>query len=158
MSTKFRIDLDHVSYEIERKGDLLLVNGREFPFSIEGQTVHVSGTPHSVLLTGKTASVDGIEYEFQAVGLEEKKQMARRKAASSSAAQEAGAITAIMPGLIMKILKKEGDVVEKDDVIMILEAMKMQNELGAPKAGTIRKIQVKTGDSVEMRQVLAVIE
>ncbi|MBN1879688.1 hypothetical protein JW823_06225 [bacterium] len=158
MISKFRIDLDGVSYEIEQKGNCLTINGREWPFSVEGTSVHVSGTHHTVTLSGKTAVVDGISYAYATAGLEEKRQMNKRKAASKSAAEEAGAITAIMPGLIMKIMKKEGDVVERDEVVMILEAMKMQNELGAPKAGTIRKILVKAGDSVEIRQVLAVIE
>ena len=158
MIAKFRIELDGVSYDIERKGNCLVINGREYPFDTEGASVHVSGAPHSVALSAKTAVVDGISYEYSTVGLEEKRQMGRRKAASKSAAEEAGAITAIMPGLIMKIMKKEGDTVEVGDVVIILEAMKMQNELQAPKAGVIRKINVKTGDSVEMRQVLAVIE
>jgi biotin carboxyl carrier protein len=51
-----------------------------------------------------------------------------------------------------------GDRVEAGDVVMILEAMKMQNELQARKAGVIKQISVKQGESVEMRQVLAVID
>lgn len=158
MIAKFRVDLDGISYDIERKGDCLLINGREYPFQVEGNSVHISGTPHTVSLSAKSAVVDGINYHYSAVGLEEKRQMSRRKAASKTAAEEAGAITAIMPGLIMKILKNEGETVDKGDVVIILEAMKMQNELQAPNSGIIKKICVKTGDSVEMRQVLAVIE
>ncbi len=158
MISKFKIMLDNIPYEIERKGDLLVVNGQEFPFKADGSAIQISGSPHTVGISGKTATVDGIGYGFEAIGLEEKRQMAKRKAASKSAAEEAGAITAIMPGLIIKIHKKEGDTVAKDEVVLILEAMKMQNELQAPQSGTIRQINVKVGDSVEMRQVLAVIE
>jgi biotin carboxyl carrier protein len=63
-----------------------------------------------------------------------------------------------MPGLIIKILKQEGDKVEAGEVVMILEAMKMQNELHAKQSGTLKQIHVKQGESVEMRQVLAIIE
>lgn len=158
MISKFKIVIDNVSYDIERKSDLLVINGQEFPFRVDGTNIQISGNPHTASLTGKTATIDGISYAFTAVGLEEKRQMSKRKAASKTAADEAGAVSAIMPGLIIKILKHEGDTVAKGDVILILEAMKMQNELQAPRSGTIRQVNVKVGDSVEMRQVLAVIE
>lgn len=157
MADKFKLTLEGVPYEIERKGDLLLINGQEFPWKIDGKTVTVGGNPHTVEVTGQTATVDGIAYPIEVVGLEEPKQT-RRKAATVAAGEEAGAITAIMPGLIVKVLKNEGDKVEAGDVVIILEAMKMQNELHAKQAGKVKQILVKPGDSVEMRQVLAVIE
>jgi len=63
-----------------------------------------------------------------------------------------------MPGLIIKINKKEGERVEAGEVVMVLEAMKMQNELQAKHGGVIKQIMVKQGETVEMRQVLAIIE
>jgi glutaconyl-CoA decarboxylase len=102
--------------------------------------------------------VDGIAYTIEPQGLEEPKPGKARKAASAAAADEAGAITAIMPGLIIKINKKEGERVEAGEVVMVLEAMKMQNELQAKHGGVIKQIMVKQGETVEMRQVLAVIE
>ncbi len=158
MIGKFQITLDQVAYEIEQKGDVLIVNGQEFPYKYEGSSVQIGGNPHAVTLAGSTATVDGITYSFSSAGLEETKDIKKRKAATKQAAQDAGALTAIMPGLIVKIHKKVGDTVQKDDIIMILEAMKMQNELHAAKAGTIRQINVKEGETVEMRQVLAIIE
>jgi pyruvate carboxylase subunit B len=157
MAEKFKLTLEGVPYDIERKGDLLLVNGQEFPWKIDGKTINVGGNPHTVDVTGKSATVDGIAYNIQVVGLEEPKPT-KRKAASAAAGEEAGAITAIMPGLIVKILKNEGDKVEAGDVVIILEAMKMQNELHAKLSGKIKQILVKPGETVEMRQVLAVIE
>lgn len=154
---KFKLILDQVPYEIEQKNDILVVNGQEFPFKIDGNNVQVGGNPHTATLAGQVATVDGISYNFEAIGLEDKEPK-KRKAASKNAAQEAGALTAIMPGLIIKIFKKPGDHVEKGDIVLILEAMKMQNEIQAPKAGTLRQMNVKEGESVEMRQVLAVIE
>jgi biotin carboxyl carrier protein len=157
MVNKFQLVLEGVSYEIERKGDLLLVNGQEFPWSINGNTVNVSGNAHLVQVQGHSASVDGIAYPIEAQGLGEPRPGKARKAAAA-AGDEAGAIIAIMPGLVIKINKKEGDRVEAGEVVFILEAMKMQNELHAKRAGIIKQINVKQGESVEMRQVLAVIE
>jgi len=157
MVNKFRLVLEGVPYEIERKGDLLLVNGQEFPWSINGNTVNVGGNMHTVQVQGNSASVDGIAYPIEAQGLEEPKPGKARKAVTS-AADEAGAITAIMPGLVIKINKKVGERVEAGEVVIILEAMKMQNELHAKRAGIIKQINVKQGESVEMRQVLAIIE
>ncbi len=157
MVNKFRLVLEGVPYEIERKGDLLLVNGQEFPWSTNGNTVNVGGNAHTVQVQGNSASVDGIAYPIEAQGLEEPKPSRARKAATV-AADEAGAITAIMPGLVIKINKKEGERVEAGEVVIILEAMKMQNELHARQSGVVKQINVKQGESVEMRQVLAVIE
>ena len=158
MATKFKLTLDGNPYEVERREGLMVVNGVEFPLATKDNQILISGTPHTVKLGAGTAEVDGITYTAVAEGLEEPGPSKRRRAASSNAALEAGALTAIMPGLIMKILKKEGDRVEAGEVILILEAMKMQNELQAKAAGVITQMNVKQGENVEMRQVLCVIE
>lgn len=158
MINKFKLVLEEVPYEIERKGDLILVNGQEFPWSVNGGTYTVGGNVHTVEVHGKVATVDGITYAIDPQGLEEPKPGKARKAASAAAADEAGAITAIMPGLIIKINKKEGDRVEAGEVVIVLEAMKMQNELQAKRSGIVKQINVKKGETVEMRQVLAIIE
>jgi biotin carboxyl carrier protein len=158
MRNKFTLMLQGVPYEIERRGDLVIVNGCEMPAAVIGSQFHVGGNPHTVELSGATAKVDGVAYPFQTEGLEEPKPKAARKAASAAAAEEAGAITAIMPGLILKVLKSEGDRVQPGDVVVVLEAMKMQNELHAKQGGVVKQVLVKEGDTVEMRQVLAVIE
>jgi biotin carboxyl carrier protein len=158
MVEKFKLVLDGVSYEIERQGNLLLVDGQEFPWAIEGGSVTVQGNSHKVEISGNTATIDGVDYPFEVIGLEEQKPRKARKAAKLSTAAEAGAITAIMPGSIVKVLKKVGDRVEAGEVVLILEAMKMQNELRASKAGAIKQINVREGESVGTRQVLAIIE
>ncbi|HNX32945.1 MAG TPA: hypothetical protein PKM35_15140 [Holophaga sp.] len=156
---KFTLMLEGQPYEIERRGDLMVVNGVEFTCSIKENVATIGGTPKTVkLLSGTSAEVDGIAYAVEAKGLEEPKASKGRKAASAGAAEEAGAVTAIMPGLIIKILKNEGDRVEAGETVMVLEAMKMQNDLTAKTAGVIRQMNVKQGDNVEMRQVLCVIE
>ena len=59
-----------------------------------------------------------------------------------------------MPGLVIAILVNEGQSVEKGDVLVILESMKMQNELKSPRPGMIARMRVRAGDSVEQKQTL----
>lgn len=67
-------------------------------------------------------------------------------------------IKTAMPGKIVRILVAEGDEVEKGDGVIVVEAMKMQNEMKAPKAGVVRQISVKEGDTVNAGDILTVIE
>jgi biotin carboxyl carrier protein len=59
-----------------------------------------------------------------------------------------------MPGLVVAVPVSEGQDVKKGQVILILESMKMQNELKAPRDGVIQRIKVKAGESVEQKQTL----
>jgi len=158
MVDRFKLVLDAVPYEIERRGNLLLVDGQEFSFAIKDNSVIVQGNAHEVELSVGTAIVDGIAHPFEVIGPAEQKLSGTRKAAPLSTASEAGAVTAIMPGLVVKVLKKEGDRVEAGEVVLILEAMKMQNELRANKSGVIKQINARERESVRMRQVLVIIE
>jgi len=157
MSKKFKLTLEGVPYEVEQKGDLMVINGQEFPYVVNKNNVSVTGTQHTVEIKGQQAIVDGFSYKIEVQGLEEPKPGKRHKA-SNAGAEKSGAITAIMPGLIIKILKKEGQKVEAGETVIILEAMKMQNELQSKVSGTLKQIMVKEGESVEIKQVLAVIE
>ncbi len=71
---------------------------------------------------------------------------------------EGEAIRAMLPGVVTKILVKEGDEVKAGDTVMILEAMKMENEVKSHKDGKIKQILVKEGDRVENGDVLVVLE
>ena len=66
-------------------------------------------------------------------------------------------LTAPMPGKIVKVLVREGEAVEAGRGVLVMEAMKMENELKASKAGTIQEIKVKEGQAVEMGALLLVI-
>jgi biotin carboxyl carrier protein len=59
-----------------------------------------------------------------------------------------------MPGLVIGIAVNEGQPVKKGDLLIILESMKMQNELKSPRDGVVSRLRVKTGESVEQRQTL----
>jgi len=63
-----------------------------------------------------------------------------------------------MPGRIVKVLMKEGDEVEEGQPVMILEAMKMQNEIKSPRSGRLSKIGPQAGDSVETGAVLFTVD
>lgn len=66
-------------------------------------------------------------------------------------------VNAPMPGKVTKIAIKEGQTVKKGDVLMLLEAMKMQNEIGSPADGTVKSINVRKGDSVKPGQLMLVL-
>lgn len=67
-------------------------------------------------------------------------------------------LTAPMPGKVVRILVAQGDEVEAGAGVLVVEAMKMQNEVKSPKKGTIQKIQVQEGAAVNAGDVLAIVE
>lgn len=69
-----------------------------------------------------------------------------------------GTVTSPMPGKVIKVLVAEGDEVADGAPVVVVEAMKMENELRTPKAGKVRDIKVKEGDAVEAGAKLATIE
>ncbi len=82
------------------------------------------------------------------------------KSRRSHAGDAAGprAIKAPMPGRVVRCLCERGDAVEANQPVIVIEAMKMQNELKTPKAGTVTEIRVVPGDTVNVGQVLVIIE
>ncbi len=76
-------------------------------------------------------------------------------APAASGAAGSVKIAAPMPGKILAIKANAGQAVKKGDVVMILEAMKMENEITAPEDGTVASINVAVGDSVESGDTLA---
>ena len=82
-------------------------------------------------------------------------------AAPAKAAVSAGAgetsVNAPMPGKIVKVLVSEGQAVNSGDVLLILEAMKMQNEIAATQAGTVKAINVAAGQSVKVGDPLVIV-
>ena len=72
----------------------------------------------------------------------------------TSAAAKAAQVKAPMPGLVLRIMVKVGDEVQKDDKVMILEAMKMENVIKSPGHGIVRQILVQAGQAVDKNQVL----
>ena len=80
----------------------------------------------------------------------------RLRAAAGSSVNESGEfhLKSPMPGMVVTIPVVEGQEVEKGDVLLILESMKMQNELKAPRGGIVSRVRIQPGESVEQRQTL----
>ncbi|MFC2036766.1 biotin/lipoyl-containing protein [Chloroflexota bacterium] len=154
-ATEFSLTLDGTTYKIVVDGNSFLVNGQPFVVGFEDERILVDGTPYDVALEGDQVIVGGIAYDLGVEGLEEDRP--GPKAVAAIQAGE-GAVTAIMPGKVIRVLVAEGDKVAEGDVVCILEAMKMENELKAPKGGVIKALYVQPGQDVETGAVLAEVD
>ncbi len=82
----------------------------------------------------------------------------RSSGGGSDHADGVAEIKTAMPGKIVRVLLRAGDEVEAGSSVLVVEAMKMQNELKSPKLGTVKEIRVKEGDAVSAGDILATIE
>ncbi len=110
-----------------------------------------------VIMKNYRITVNGVAYD---VAVEEMGEGAAASTPAPAAAAGAGAIkiNSPMPGNILSVKASAGQAVKKGDVLMILEAMKMENEICAPQDGTIASVQVSAGDSVESGDVLVTMD
>jgi biotin carboxyl carrier protein len=120
-----------------------IVNGR----SIETNLRHKTGQTYELSLLGKTYEIALADQYHSAVS-------AKVKAAS---ALETSEIAAPMTGVVVSVPKNEGDAVEADEPVVIIEAMKMYDEQCSEVDGIVEKILVSVGDVVEGGQPLAII-
>ena len=112
-------------------------------------TVKVNGKNYAVKLEGDTATVNGKAYDINVkAGIEHK---------ASSGSAEGEEVKAALPGNILRIEVGEGDEVAEGDVLLVVEAMKMETEIKSPKAGTVNAIEVAQGDKIVTGQTLVVI-
>lgn len=89
------------------------------------------------------------------VTVEDEREKRLRSAAGSGVAETGEFhLKAPMPGLVVAIPVTEGDPVKKGQVLLILESMKMQNELKSPRDGTVGRMRVRAGETVEQKQTL----
>ena len=63
-------------------------------------------------------------------------------------------VKAAMPGRVIRVFVEAGDVVQKGTPLLVVEAMKMENEIKAPRDGTVKRLGVGTGDLIEARALL----
>ncbi|MBL8149936.1 MAG: hypothetical protein JNN15_08405 [Blastocatellia bacterium] len=142
----FQATIDGRSYEatlIQPEPNLytLFVNGRVYEFRTSYQPGRQEVAVNSAGLSLTTRLID------------RKKRQGEGKAAGGSKT-----ITAPMPGRVVQIMKSVGDEVADGESVIIVEAMKMQNELASPKASKIKEIKVQVGQTVIAGEVLVVIE
>ena len=119
------------------KNYTITVNGNVYDVTVEeGTGVQQASAPKAAPVAPKAAP-------------------AAPKAAANTGAAGAVKVTAPMPGKILKVNVAGGQAVKKGEAIIVLEAMKMENEIVAPQDGTIAGVNVTVGQSVEAGDVLA---
>lgn len=99
-----------------------------------------------------TLSLDGYRFSIDAV--DDRGRSIRELARASAAAAGPAPLKAPMPGLITRLLVAQGDTVAEGQGLVVMEAMKMENELRSPSAGTVRAITVTPGTAVEKGAIL----
>lgn len=82
----------------------------------------------------------------------------RERALEAALGGGEGAVATQMPGAIVRVLVEAGQAVEEGDVLVVVEAMKMENEFKAPFDGTVTEVSVAAGQAVEAGTVLCVLE
>ena len=116
-------------------------------------TITVNGVAYDVTVEEKNGGVGSAP---KAVEKSAPAAAAPVASAPQAAAKEGNvAVSAPMPGKILAVKAKEGDSVKAGDVLLVLEAMKMENDIVAPQDGVVASINVKVGDSVESGAKLA---
>ena len=117
-----------------------------------GATVTVNGKDYSVKLEGDKAIVNGKSYDVSITeGMKETAPVASGSAGTTE-------VKAPLPGAILKVIARSGDSVSEGDVLILMEAMKMETEIKAPRAGKVGSIRVDVGATVNPGQVLVTLE
>ena len=141
------IDDRHYELDVHESGPnsyLLISNGQVFDCRVEGRPE--SGKPVEVIVGTKRC----------AVTIADPKRLSSSVSVSAHG-DDAARIIAAMPGKVVRVLVAVGSQVEMGDGIIVVEAMKMQNEMKSPKAGAVIALNVQTGATVNAGDVLVVI-
>jgi biotin carboxyl carrier protein len=166
MKLQAEIDGQFVQIELKHENGSLIaaVDGRAieaevsepepgvFLFKTGGRVVEVFVGPFAD--DKATVSVRGSDHEIR---LTDPKRL-RGSADSAEAAGGRAEIKTAMPGKVVRILAAEGDEVQKGDGLIVVEAMKMQNEMRSPKHGRVTGIRVKEGDTVGAGDLLLIVD
>jgi biotin carboxyl carrier protein len=148
-------------FDIERKekGYLISHDGRDFFV----EKTDLSNSIH-MILDGKSYELGVAKHsDHWEIGVEGERFLLnvvdpRKKSLRIASGEGEGLLITKMPGRVVEVCCEVGQTVEKGDVIIIVEAMKMENPLKAAKAGTISEIFVGKGDLVEAKQKLILID
>jgi pyruvate carboxylase subunit B len=160
---KYFVAIGGRTVEVEVDGDRVTVGGRVLTAALS----RVPGTPLRQLLSeGRSVAlaVDpagrgrwaltrrGERWEVEVV--DERTRHIRALTGGGEGTRGPGALRAPMPGLVVRVLVEPGQSVGQGAGLVVLEAMKMENELKAAAAGTVRGVRVKAGEAVEKGQVM----
>lgn len=121
----------------------VIVDGIEFEVAVEGE-----GKTWSATVEGKTFQIE----------IPDAAPVAKKKRTGGGKKKKSGTVSANIPGKVVTVEVNEGDQVTEGQVILILEAMKMQNEIQAPITGTVTIVHCEEGQAIEANIPLVVIE
>jgi len=128
--------------EVDDLGQVVLLHdGKSYGLSVEGDQNQVA-----ITLAG----------HFYDVKLEDEREKAAH-AAERASGKGGGVVTSVMPGVVVEVLVKKGQEIEKGAPLLILSAMKMQNEINAPLAGVVKDVHVAAGQAVSAGAKLVTI-
>jgi len=154
-------------FEIEINAeDQITVNGERLSIdfrSVSGQPIYsliVNGQSHEAYVQPTEAGLEVLlQGQLHIVEVEDERQRKLRESSGGPVLHSGEYnLRAPMPGMIVAVPVVEGQAVTKGQDLIILESMKMQNELKAPRDGTVGRVRVRTGDRVEHKQVLVTLE
>ncbi|MGB9465342.1 MAG: biotin/lipoyl-containing protein [Candidatus Acidiferrum sp.] len=151
--------------ELERDADCLkiILDGQ----LVAADAVEIAPNTFSLLLEGQSYEVrvnqlqDGVLklqtrlQEFSAEVADPRAWRGRRHGAQEAEGRQQ--VVAPMPGKVIRLLVQEGEKVEAGQGLLVVEAMKMQNEIRSPKGGTVERLQVKEGQAVNAGEVLCIV-
>lgn len=165
---KYIVRVGDVDVEVLLDGDVVTVDG----VSSVAHAGELEGTPvrmvtigdevHRVVARrGETRGryslwLDGFRYDVEA--LDERSRAIRELSAANAGPSGPAPLIAPMPGMIVRISVQVGDVVQPGQGLVVMEAMKMENELRATSAGTVKAILAQTGAAVDKGAVLLELE
>ena len=161
------IDGKTMEIELRRSGEAVLarVDGREYELEVSEPEPGIYLFKHQAkifeIFVGRSPTggatevkVNGERYDVSIIDPK------RLRGSGSDHSQDHGLveIRSAMPGKVVRLLSSVGENIEKGSGVLVVEAMKMQNELKSPKDGVIKEIRVDEADTVEAGQILAIIE
>ena len=165
---KYVVDVGGRSVEVELDGGQVKVDGVALPASLS----ELPGTPvvllslgdsvHRVVVTRDSAkgryvlSLDGRRYDVEA--LDERTRAIRQLSSATSGPKGPAPLVAPMPGMIVRVSVEVGASVQPGQGLVVMEAMKMENELRSSSAGVVKAIRATPGTAVERGAVLVELE
>jgi biotin carboxyl carrier protein len=163
---KYYTRVDSTEYEVEINGENILLNGEPVNVDLmrsgaaELYSVLFGGRSYEMLVNSDrfnyTINVRGVQFQVQ-VEDERARRMNRARRLPTLPDGEL-AITAPIPGLVVRVLVAEGDAIEEGQPVVLLEAMKMENELRAVRGGIVRSVLVAGGQRVDQNAPLLILE
>ncbi len=132
------------------EADALIVAPGVYSVLMDGRAFEVRVTPKHDGLHIHSAGQDYIAQVTDPRSL-------RSRKAGAVSAEGRQQIVAPMPGKVVRLLVKAGDAIEAGKGVLVVEAMKMQNEIRSPKSGTVESLKVKEGQAVNAGEILAII-